>query len=1048
MPIVASRILQDVTSHISNELDFEVYHGTQKSGEHLIFDSRQYLNPSEKDAHTEKDHVTPLHFISKPITIGGETWTVVSSTNTNFQRADRTNFQAVTTGGITITLLLTGLIYSLGRSNHQAQAIAAKMTEELAATLKKVEMLALVATRTTNAVVMCDTNRKITWVNEGFTRMTGYAPDEVIGKSPGELLQCEYSDPETILMMREHLNEAKPIHCEILNRTKSGKDFWTDLDIVPLHNDNGSLNGFMSVQLDISKRKKDEAAIKDQAERTELALAAGELGLWDWNIVTGHTLFDERWASMLGEKLEDLTPHVDEWIKRCHPDDLPFAQQALKKYFDGETPLYECRHRMKHRDGSWIWIIDSGKILSRGPNGEPIRIVGTHRDITKQYNAQIELQRQAAALNHTGKLAKVGSWQLSIADQSVYWSDQVKKIHEVDESYAPKSTDGFTFFPPGAAETIRSLVHKAIHEGTPYDIELPFITAKGNKRWVRAMAEPLQVNGVTTVLRGAFQDITEAYLQRNALAEAKKVAEQASQAKADFLANMSHEIRTPMNAVIGMTELLQDTSLDAEQKDYVSVIRNSGETLLILINDILDYSKIESESLELEHVPIHLRDCVENSIELVARSAAEKNLDLLISIEPDVPDAIYGDPTRLSQILINLINNAVKFTEKGEILISISNSYPINNNPEPTTIHFAITDTGIGIPLDRMDRLFKSFSQVDASTTRHYGGTGLGLAICARLVNLMKGRIWAESTQDKGSTFYFEIPTRSAPIPASSNRISPRPGIHGKRLLIVDDNATNRRILSQQATGWGLAAFSTESGNEALEMIDRGEPFDLVMLNVQMSEMNGHELATRIRHRMNSKELPILVLTSMGCNRSGFEGIDIQEVMTKPVKSTLLYETLLKYLHVSNDKPEEIRSISSSATTIAGLHPLRILLVEDLPINQRVAMLLLSRLGYTADVVENGFEALGKLEQEHYDLIFMDVQMPQMDGLTCTKLICEKYPAHKRPWIIAMTANALEGDGQICMNAGMDDYISKPISGKSVTESLIRAIDGLTQRNN
>lgn len=1045
MPIVAARILKDVNLHVENELDFEVFHGTKRSSQHLIFDSDDHLDLSKKDSYTAKDYEGRQYHQSKTITVGGETWTIVCSTSDLFKKSERRDFYAVAIGGIAITLLLTGLTNSLSRSSHQAQLIADKMTEELVATLKKVEMLALVATRTTNAVVICDLSRKITWINEGFTRMTGYTLEESLGKSPKELLQCENSDPETIQKMRTLLNEGKPVHCEIINRSKSGKDYWTDLDIVPLNDENGSITGFMSVQLDISERKKTEALIKDQAERTELALAAGELGLWDWNIVTGHTIFDERWASMLGEKLEDLNQHVDEWISRCHPDDLPRAQEALGKYFAGETPLYECRHRVKHRDGSWLWIVDSGKILSRGPNGEPLRMVGTHRDVTKQYTAQLELQRHTAALNHTGRLAKVGAWEYNLSDQSIYWSDEVKRIHEVDDSYVPNLNTTYDFFPKEAAETIHNLVEKAVKDGTPYNVELPFITSKGNKRWVRAMGEALQVDGVTIALRGAFQDITETHSQQIALSEAKKIAEQANQAKADFLANMSHEIRTPMNAIIGMSELLQQTSINSEQAEFVNVIRNSSEALLSLINDILDFSKIESDNLEFENIPVDLRDTIETAIELVAHAAAEKNLDLLVSFEPDVPPAIYGDKTRLFQIITNLLSNAVKFTEKGEVVVSASVK-KAQNSTDTDRLHIAVSDTGIGIMEDRLDRLFKSFSQVDASITREYGGTGLGLAICSRLIDKMGGRIWVESTPQKGSTFHFEIPFKEAPQPPGVKRLTYSKAINGKRLLIVDDNATNRKILSLQTQGWGYIPFTAASAKDALTLLDQDNHFDLAILDVQMPVMSGYDLIKEIRKRKELEKLPIMVLTSIGEAGKSKIGFEDYKFLSKPVKSSILYNSLLEILHIPEIDEKKIISVSNTDPAMADQYPFRILLTEDLPINQRVALLILSRLGYTAEVAENGYEALAAMEKNTFDVIFMDVQMPEMDGLTCTQNICEKYPIKERPWIIAMTANALEGDRKICTDAGMDDYISKPITSKSITQALIKASEELAKR--
>jgi PAS domain S-box-containing protein len=1041
MPLVASRILAGVGLQAEFQLDFEVFHGNTTSKGNLIYDDDHHLENLKSEHYSDSDYAKRLFNASNTINIAGETWTVSCSTIPGFKKSSRAHFYGYLIGGPIITLLLIGLVKSLSTSTKRAHEIAENMTSQLATTLKKMEMLAKVATRTTNGVIICDADRKITWANEGFTRISEYTLDEVIGKNPGAILQSELTDRKTIGEMRASFSANKPIHCEILNRSKSGRDYWADMDIVPVLNANGEVTSYMSMLLDITERKKSEVLIIDQAERTELALAAGELGLWDWNIVTGKTLYDKRWASMLGENVEHLIPSIDEWIKRCHPDDLPLAQEALRKHFEGETPLYEIRHRMKHKDGSWRWIMDSGKVFDRDDHGNPLRMIGTYRDVTMQHTAQLESERHASALNHTGRLARVGAWELNIIDKTLFWSDQVRNIHEVHADYIPTLESALNFYPDEVHKMTNEAVQNAIEHGISYDIEIPFITAKGNHLWVRSMGEAIQVNGKTQMIRGAFQDVTEFHQQKIALKEAKQLAEKASQAKADFLANMSHEIRTPMNAIIGMSELLQQTSINSEQADFVNVIRNSSETLLSLINDILDFSKIESGNLEFENIPVDLRDIIETAIELVTHTAAEKNLDLLVSFEPSAPTAIYGDKTRLFQIFTNLLSNAVKFTEKGEVVVSVS-----VNPTHADQVHFAVSDTGIGIKEDRLDRLFKTFSQVDASITREYGGTGLGLAICFSLVDKMGGHIWVESTPQEGSTFHFEIPFKEAPQPLGEKRLTYSKAINGKRLLIVDDNATNRRILSLQTQGWGYIPFTAASGNEALALLDQDNHFDLAILDVQMPEMSGYELITEIRKRKDSEKLPIMVLTSIGDTGKSKEGFEDYKFLSKPVKSSILYNSLLEILHIPDIDEKKIIIASNVDPTMAHQYPLRILLTEDLPINQRVALLILSRLGYTAEVAENGYEALAALENKTFDIIFMDVQMPEMDGLTCTQKICEKYSPKERPWIIAMTANALEGDRKICTDAGMDDYISKPINNKSITQVLIKASEELAKR--
>jgi PAS domain S-box-containing protein len=710
----------------------------------------------------------------------------------------------------------------------------------------------------------------------------------------------------------------------------------------------------------------------------------------------------------------------------------PRRRKEFKRLMEAQGMVEQFEYEIYRRDGSQIWLSENARAV-RDAQGAVVCYIGTIEDITERKRAAEEIL--ASERKYRTLFDWIADPILIIDKETRHFLDcnqTASKVYGYDKAEFHALTP-LELHPPEE----RALVEQRLDVRSDGQLTHTHVTRDGRRMDVTLHSAEIEYHGRPAWIT-IVRDMTEHKRAAVELRKAKETAEAATRAKSEFLANMSHEIRTPMNAVIGMTGLLLDTALTDEQREFVETIRTGGDSLLTIINDILDFSKIESGRLDLEQQPFCLSDCMEEALDLVAAKAADKGLELAYLFSDGTPQMIIGDITRLRQILVNLLSNAVKFTDTGEIVMSVEPRPPAGPQLE---LHFAVRDTGIGIPADKMDRLFRSFSQVDSSTTRHYGGTGLGLAISQRLSEMMGGRMWVESEPGSGSTFHFTIRAEAAPAQPRPYFNRAQPQLASRRLLIVDDNATNRRILTLQAQAWGMRAEAFASGSEALASLRRGDAYDLAILDLQMPGMDGLMLAAEIRKLPMAAALPLVLLSSGLISRrkaeSDYGGQLFAAFLAKPIKPSQLFEVVSEIF--TGQAVTSAPALPRADQQMAERLPLRILLAEDNVVNQKVALRLLERLGYRADLAGNGLEVLAALQRQRYDVVFMDVQMPELDGLEATRQIRRQWDQSQQPRIVAMTANAMQGDREQCLAAGMDDYVSKPVQIADLQAALERS---------
>jgi two-component system sensor histidine kinase/response regulator len=800
-----------------------------------------------------------------------------------------------------------------------------------------------------------------------------------------------------------------------------------------------------SLQIAVDDRRKLEMELRNSAESSTFAQASAGIATFDINVQNDAMTCSGNYFEFLSIPETNRASDRASFLARVHPDDINTVLMPENK-ITGDSTTYQREYRFLLDGGQVRWINEKGNI-TRNSLGEATRIIGAMIDVTDLKSAEAALQAAEERLARAVRGTQDGLWEFNAVEKSFWFAPRFGQMLGYDPGELRADLDSFLDLThPEDRERTKAEIWKHVGSDSPYDVEFRLRNKLGHYEWVRSRAQGgFDARGQSAKLAGSIQLITDRKAAETATLEAVRVAESANRAKSDFVANMSHEIRTPMNGVLGMTELLLDTQLDALQRDYAETIRDSGASLLTVINDILDFSKVEAGKLELEQLDVDLRDTFEDVSRLLSIQAHAKGLELTAQIDARLPHLVKGDAGRIRQILLNLAGNAIKFTAKGEVSLEVK---VLESGESGTQVRCEVRDTGIGIPADRLQSLFAPFVQVDSSTTRRFGGTGLGLSIVRRLVELMGGETGVESVEGAGSHFWFTA--RFAPAIDSLQAAFPPPAsIKGRRVLVVDDNTTNRKVLMGQLLLCGADPVSASSANEALALMrqanDAGRPYDVALLDHLMPDCDGAELGRIIVRDEGIKSTRLILLTSSGQRGDGqlFADIGFAGYLLKPVTQRDLTECLILALantahswHLQS-QPMITRHALRAQRARSGN---RILLAEDNPVNQKVAVRLLEKLDYRVDVVADGLAAVAAWQAGSFDLILMDCQMPQMDGYAATREIRKLEQGKRHIPIVALTAHAMKGDEEKCRAAGMDEYLTKPIDRVKLDACLNRLL--------
>ena len=825
-----------------------------------------------------------------------------------------------------------------------------------------------------------------------------------------------------------------------------GEQRWLSTTKVPLRDPDGRVVGLVGTAHDITEARRVEAelrAARDAAQANEHLLRTIVDAIPDLLFVLDldgrAVLLNEASAAALGQP--DTSAAVGKTAADVFPAPLAAAlSDTDQRVMRTGRPVLDVEDAVGRGDAARHFR--SSKVPLRGADGTVRGIVAIARDVTEQKRAERELRTSRERMR---AVLDAAPGVIAMLDEH----DRIIDINPPVESMLGFSREALVgerlsdhLVPARFREEHRAKLRRFAQGGGTGSmlrrLELPVLDADGREVPTEITFRPVEADGERPIFAMHIRDARLQKAAEAALIEGKEAAEAATRAKSEFLANMSHEIRTPMNGVIGMTSLLADTALDGEQAEFVDTIRTSGEALLTIINDILDFSKIEAGMLDIEAAPLDVRACVESALDLVAQAAAHKGVELAYAVDDGVPARVLGDATRLRQVLVNLLSNAVKFTHEGSVCVRVAAAPPGAAPPARCTLRFAVEDTGVGLAPDLRDHVFGAFTQADASTTRRYGGTGLGLAICRRLTAMMGGEIGVESEEGVGSTFWFTVAAEVAPGARGVFQKPSPPHLAGRRVLVVDDNAVNREILVRLAARWGMEPIAVDGGAAALRVVQHGAPFDLALLDMQMPGMDGLSLAEALAARPGPTP-QMLLLTSINREatlRARADAAGVRRVLYKPLKPSVLYDALGE---VFASEPERVAGPAPEPDAPALDPGLRILLAEDNAINQRVALRTLERLGLGADAVADGAEALDALRRQPYDIVLMDVQMPVMDGLEATRRLRRELAPERQPYVIALTANAMEGDRERCLGAGADAYVAKPIARGALAAALARA---------